>query len=59
MFIEIIVIFSFFTGGKLQPTELKHYLSESELRALIKNVKHKFKDANISVYCNHSLADVR
>jgi len=45
-FIEIIVIF--FTDGKLQSTERNHYLGECELYgSLMKNIKNKFRDANM------------
>jgi len=51
IFIEIIVIFAFFTEGKLQPTERKHYLDESELYEFImNNIKSKFRDADISIH---------
>jgi len=43
--------FRFFTEGKLQPTERKHYLDESELYEFImKNIKSKFRDADISIH---------
>jgi len=42
IFIEIIVIFSFFTGRKPQRIERKHYFDGSELyESLIKNNKKK------------------
>jgi len=47
MFIETIALFSFFTHGKLQPTERKHYLDENELYGCLpKNRKNKYRDAN-------------
>ena len=43
IFIEIAVIFSFFTDGKLQPTERKHYLGESELYGCLRDLYFIFK----------------
>jgi len=49
--LKLLSFFRFFTEGKLQPTERKHYLDESEFYEFImNNIKSKFRDADISIH---------